>query len=540
MATISRRHFLGATAALAGSGLLAACAPGAQPQPTQPGGSTQPGGTPRRGGTIIYGSPIDPLTLDAHAVGDNYTRRVAYAIYDPLVRESPDKTEILPALAEKWEQSSDGMSWVLSLRKGVKFHDGTPFNAQAAKFNLDRQIDPNHPNNKDGNWLFYRLFLTPIASVDILDEYTIRLNLKQRYAPLMNYLTTNPSYMISPKALQELGKGVADRPVGTGPFRFVSWQKGQQVTLERNPEYWGQTAYADQLIVRAIPDAQGRLLALQTGQINFTVDLPPDSIDLVRGDSRLRVMQRVSRQHWALQLNQKFAPFTDQRVRHAVSLALDRTALTRDVLRNTGVPARGPFSQAFGEWVAPDLPAMDNEPDRARQLLRQAGYDTLEVRFLIPSGGTGMQQPVPMAEFIQGKLAAVGIRVTLDVQEFAAYVQRWNSGDYQMSARGISSVTFDPDNYLNSLFNSINQPPQGLNSAFYKNERFDELANTVRRESDLAIRRQACHEAQRVLMNDMPWVFVDHEIALWYLSTQVNGFVMRDNVEVDWNLLWLA
>jgi peptide/nickel transport system substrate-binding protein len=537
MEDISRRSFLVASAAVAGSGLLAACGGAPQAQPT--GGTGQPTG-PRRGGVIVYGSPIDPLTLDAHAVADNYTRRIAYAIYDPLVRESPDKTELLPALAERWEQASDGMSWTLSLRRGVTFHDGTPFNAEAAKFNLDRQIDPNHPNNRDGNWLFYRLFLTPIASVDIVDEYTIRLNLRQRYAPLMNYLTTNPSYMISPKALREAGRGVADRPVGTGPFRFVSWQKGQQVTLERNPEYWGQTAYADQLIVRVVPDAQSRLLALQTGQVNFTVDLPPDAVDIVRGDSRLRVQQRVSRQHWAIQLNQRFQPFTDPRVRQAVSLALDRTALTRDVLRGTGQPARGPFSPAFGEWVAPDLPANDNEPDRARQLLRQAGHDTLDVRFLIPSGGTGMQQPVPMAEFIQGKLAAVGIRVTLEVQEFAAYVQRWNAGDYQMSARGISSVTFDPDNYLNSLFNSMNFPPQGLNTAFYRNDRFDELANTVRRESTPTVRRNACHEAQRILMNDMPWVFVDHEIALWYHAAEVNGFVMRDNVEVDWNLIYLA
>ena len=220
MVSLSRRGVLGATAARTGSGVLAACLPPGQTSPPAVSGAPHVGGA-RRGGAIISGSPIDPLTLDAHAVADNYSRRIAYANYDPLVRESPDKTEVLPALAEKWEQASDGMSWTLSLRRGVKFHERVPFNAAAAECNLDRQIDPNHPNNKDGNWPVRRLFLSPVASVDIVDKYTIRLNRKRRYASLMNYLTTIPSSRISPKAHTELGKDVAERPLSTGPFRHA-------------------------------------------------------------------------------------------------------------------------------------------------------------------------------------------------------------------------------------------------------------------------------------------------------------------------------
>jgi hypothetical protein len=127
----------------------------------------------------------------------------------------------LPALAEKREPASDRRSGALSLRRGVKFHERVPFNAAAAECNLDRQIDPNHPNNKDGNWPVRRLFLSPVASVDIVDKYTIRLNRKRRYASLMNYLTTIPSSRISPKAHTELGKDVAERPLSTGPFRHA-------------------------------------------------------------------------------------------------------------------------------------------------------------------------------------------------------------------------------------------------------------------------------------------------------------------------------
>lgn len=511
------------------------------PEPTKAAPASTVASGPTQGGTLVVGLVADPVTLDPHSVTENNTRRSVYAMFDPLVRESADKIEVEPALAERWEASSDGLVYTFYLRKGVKFHDGEPFNAEAVKFNIERQIDPNNPYFKDGNYLFMRLFLSPLQSAEVVDEYTVRLKLKAPYAPFLDHLGTCASYMISPKSVKELGKGVAEKPVGTGPFRFVSWEKGQRLVLERNPDYWGEKAKLDKLIFVPIKEAQGRLTALQTGEVDFTIDLAPDAIGIVRSSPNLMVAEKPSRQFWSLTLSNKFEPFTKTKVRQAISYAINREALTKDVLKGTGVPAKGPFSDVFGDFVAKDVRVYNYDPEKAKQLLAEAGYPNgFEVTFLTSVSGSGQQQPVPMAEYIQSNLAAVGIKVKLETVEWATFIAKWNVGDYQMSSRGVTGNSYDPDNYLNTFFNSINFPPQGLNNAFWKNEEYDSVAMASRLAIDPKDRLQKVYAAQKILLEEVPWTYIDHEIDLYYMNKKVNGFQIRGNFLVDWNKVWLG
>jgi peptide/nickel transport system substrate-binding protein len=528
---------------------LAACAPAAPSAPkaaeggqaAKPAESGQAAKAPAKtGGSLVVGLVADPLTLDAHAVGDNNTRRAVYPVFDPLVREDPTTTKVIPALAESWEAAPDGMSYTFKLRQNVKFHDGEPFDAAAVKFNLDRQIDESHPNFKDGNWLFMRNFVGALKSVDVIDPSTVRLNLKQVDLAFLDGLSTNPTYMISPKSIKELGKDVGTKPVGTGPFKFVSWDKGNRMVLERNNDYWGEKAKVEQLIFVPIAEPEARLTALRTGQVQLTIDLPPDAVSVVQNDANLKVESKVSRSFWGLQPNYKFEPFSKVQVRQAVAYAINREQLTKDVLKGTGAPAKGVFSEVFGEYVNKQAEPYEYNPTKAKELLQAAGYGSgFQTTFLIPASGSGMQQPRAMAEYIQSNLAAVGITANLEVLEWGTYLGKWTKGDFGLSARGITPVLYDPSPFLNIFFTCKFVVPNGSNAQSSCTKEYDDVAESTYTILDPQERVKRIHQAQEMMQREVPWVFVDHELDMYFLSKRVDGMVMRGNYLIDFDKLSL-
>lgn len=521
--------------------VAAACAPPAPPakpstgqaQPAAPAGS-------KTGGTLVVGLVADPITLDAHAIGDNNTRRAAYPIFDPLVREDPVSTRVVPALAESWEAAPDGMSWTLKLRKDVKFHDGEPFDAAAVKFNLDRQIDESHPNFKDGNWLFMRNFMGALGSVEVVDQYTVKVNLKRKDVSFLDGMSTNPTYMVSPKSIKDLGKEIGSKPVGTGPFKFVSWEKGGKLVLQRNNDYWGEKSKLDQLIFVPIAEPEARLTALRTGQVQLTIDLPPDSVAVVSQAPDLKVEQKVSRSFWGLQLNHKHEQFSKPQVRQAVAYAINREQLTKDVLKGTGVPAKGVFSEVFGDYVNKQAESYAYNLNKAKELMAAAGVTGgFETTFLIPSSGSGMQQPKPMAEYIQSNLAAIGITAKLEVLEWATYLAKWNRGEFGMSARGITPVLYDPSPFLNIFFTCRFVTPNGSNAQSSCDPEYDKVAEATYEISDPQERLKKVHEAQAMMQKNVSWVFIDHEMDMYFLTKSVQGLQVRGNYLIDFDKLSL-
>jgi peptide/nickel transport system substrate-binding protein len=212
--------------------------------------------TPQDGGTIIVGLQAEPATLDPPQLSDYNTARAVYNMYDGLLKFKDESTEVEPGLAESWEISADGLEYTLHLRQGVKFHDGTPFNAESVKFNLERQFDVNHPYHNTGDFAYADFTWGSVKQVDVVDEYTVKITLKNVLAPFISHLAMHPSFMVSPDAIKKYGRDISTHPVGTGPFKFVSWTPGAEVVEEKNPDYWGTPAHVDQLIFRPIIEDQ--------------------------------------------------------------------------------------------------------------------------------------------------------------------------------------------------------------------------------------------------------------------------------------------
>src|SRR5437870_7239615 len=315
--------------------------------------STPSGPVPSGPVEVVAGLTTEPGTLDPHQRNPPVEGLLAFQIFDTLVKEAPD-AKLGPGLAESWQFAADGLSVTLKLRAGVKFHDGTPFDAAAVKFNYERQMDENNEYYKDGTWRLVGLFAGNFKlPVEVIDNITVKLNFKEKLAPdiMLNAMANTPHAMVSPTAVKATRKEFPNKPVGTGPFRFVSWEKGQRIVLEKNPDYWGPKPQIDRLILVPIRDADARLQALKTGTIDINTDIAADQVEALRSDSKFTTSSNTARHIWHVLLNQKTVPqLVDKRVRLALNYAVNKEAIVKDILRGTGTVAKGPMSPAFGDY----------------------------------------------------------------------------------------------------------------------------------------------------------------------------------------------
>jgi peptide/nickel transport system substrate-binding protein len=241
-------------------------------------------------------------------VSDYNTIRAVYNMYDGLLRFKDESTEVEPGLAESWEISSDGLEYTLHLRKGVKFHDGTDFNAEAVKFNLERQFDTTHPYHNTGDFAYAGFTWGNVKTVTAVDDFTVKITLSSPLAPFISHLAMHPSFMVSPTAIKQYGRDISIHPVGTGPYKFASWTPGAEVVEEKNPDYWGTPAHIDKLIFRPIIEDQARLTELQAGGINFMVNIPPDDLGRLKSDPNLTVVEQTGMHTWWVFLNNMKEP----------------------------------------------------------------------------------------------------------------------------------------------------------------------------------------------------------------------------------------
>lgn len=489
--------------------VVGACAPTQTAQPGSP--------APAAPVDLVVGIPSDPTTLDVHQRFLPIDRVVNSAIYDGLMVEGP-KGEVRPGLAESWDFASDGSSVTLHLRKNVKFHDGAPFNADAVKFNYERQLDPTNEFNKLGNWRLAPGFAGNIAvPIQVVDDSTVRINFKAKLSPDLNlgYMTESPHEMVSPSAVRANRDKYPDKPIGTGPYRFVSWDKGQRLVLERNPDYWGQKPQFDRLIFVPITDADARSAALRAGTVDVNADISGDQLDAVKSDSRFQLYDKEARHLWHVLLNEKTVPqLKDKRVRQALNYAVNKDAIVNDVLKGQGVVANCFMSSAYGEWQNTGLTGYPFDQAKAKQLLADAGFPngqglpTLTMRMNTGATLAGKQQA--MAEVIQANLAAVGVKITLEPLEAAAWAQRVPTGDFQLSVFSLSISTPDPDNAV-SGYHSSREPPSFANFGYYENPDYETLYPQSRTLTDHAQRVAAVKRLQQIACQDDPAaIFVEH------------------------------
>jgi peptide/nickel transport system substrate-binding protein len=345
-------------------------------------------------------------------------------------------------------------------------------------------------------------------------------------------LTAGAASIVSPTAVMKWGPDYPTHPVGTGPFRFASWDRGQRVVLEKNPPYWKYPVKVERVIYRPIVEDQARLTELLTGTLDVIVGVPADFVSQLEQNAKITLLKQVGAHVWYLGMNNQKKPFDDKRVRQALNYAVNKDAIVRDVLKGTGASSRGPVLP--GTWGAdPALKAYPYDPERAKKLLAEAGYPNgFSTTLWVPESGSGMQAPVAMSTVMQSNLKAVGVNVSLQIMEWGAYLAKLRTKEQELFALSWMAGTEDPDMVMYPLLHSSQWTPVGPNRALYKNPRFDALLQQARLTTDQAKRAQLYKEAQRILVDDAPWVFVDHEIQIAALSKRVQGFKLHPSFDL--------
>jgi|GEM_PF-164308 len=482
------------------------------------------------GGTLICGWEAEPGAFDNDIDRGAVTRTLLHNIYDRLVDRDmtvPTSQPLVGNLATAWQVSPDARTYTFKLRRGVKFHDGTPFDAEAVKFNIDRDSDPSHKFYTKAGAGSLKLGYGNLASVDVLDQYTIRIVHKEPFADFLEVLAFGTYSIASPTAIQKYGNDdYPNHPVGTGPFKYVGREKGVKVTFERNPDYWAGAPALDGFIVRPLPEAVTRVTALQTGEVDWINAVNPDSMDAVKSNTNLTLALAQLPNTWGYIPNHKYPPTTKPALRQALNWAIDRETLARDVMKGLAIPARGTHAPGTPGYD-PTIKGYGYNPAKAKRLLSTAGFPSgLPLEVWIPAGGAGSPFGIQMNEFIQQNFKDIGVAATFQQQEFQTFQNNMANG-IQKDVNAIQ-VGFSVDEFVNlqRMFRTDLQPPNGnTNPGWYGSPQVDALLHRALGTTNDVQRRQLYFQVEQKAVDDAAWIFVVHQKAARAWNKKVRGYV---------------
>ncbi|HXX36813.1 MAG TPA: glutathione ABC transporter substrate-binding protein [bacterium] len=453
--------------------------------------------------TMTIGLWADVISLDPYDSNDNLSPSIARLVYDGLLGFTPEEMKLRAELATSWEVSKDARVFTFHLRQGVRFHDGTPFNAAAVKVNLDRARDP-------GNKLKRASLYEPISSVDVVNDSTVRLTLHSPFGAMLYALAHMATRMISPTALAKGADYVARNAVGTGPFKFVSWAPGQQVMLERNPDFWqtGQSR-VDRLVIKPVPEDAVRVPMLLSGEAQFVYPIPGVQVDTVSKAPGVTIQKRWSIYQYYVAMNCQHEPFRDVRVRQAMNYAVDKDALVKIVLRDFGRPLEAPMAPGVAGYSPVQAGGWPYDVAKAKALLTEAGFPR---GFETTLWSTNQTENMRVGEMLQQMLAKVGVTVHLAPMEAgtltAVRFKPISENQSQMNLVGWSSSTGDADWALRPLYGGASWVPTLFNLSFYKNPQVDTLLGDALATADQSKRNADYAAINRQIWNDAPSVFL--------------------------------
>jgi len=459
--------------------------------------------------TLVIGQIAEPKSLDPHVATALNDFRIAANLYEGLVRFRSGTLEIEPALAESWTISDDGKTYTFQLREGVRFQDGTSFDAEAVRFNFERLLDEDHPFAHTGPFPL-AFFFSRIQEIETPDPRTVRFQLDEPFAPLLSNLASPTGFLVSPAAVRKWDDTFGRHPVGTGPYQFGEWQSNRFVRLEANPDYWDGEARTPTLYFRPITDENARLTELLAGGVDIVAEAPPDVVTYFREHAEFHVVESAGPHLWFLILNTRHGPFADVRMRRAANLAIDRAALTRDLLQGTATQAVSAIPRAFDWAVDPELQPYPHDPEEARRLIREAGFEGAAITLYATESGSGMLAPREMAAAIQADLAGVGLEVKIETFEWNTFLDRVNAGlGEEADMAEMAWMVNDPDTLPFLALRQEAWPEAGgFNSGYYANAQVDEWLQTARSMVDPAARGDLYRKVEAATYRDAPWVFV--------------------------------
>jgi len=411
---------------------------------------------------------------------------------------------LVPVLATDWSTSEDGLTMDLTLRQGVVFHDGTPFNADAVVWNIQRLLDPEVNVPRRGPY-------APITSAEAIDEYHVRLHLSQPAPYMAGALTQTTGAIISPASVDLEGNSYTNitRPVGTGPYVFESRALGERIVVRRFDDYWGEKPYYEQVVFQVVPEATTRESLLLAGQVDMIILPPASDIPALDANPSVEVVFGPSNRTIFIVINTTKPYLNDKRVRQALNHAVDKEAIVQGILFGAADVMDAPMaSSLFG--YAP-IGAYEYDPEKARQLLAEAGLQPgeLVLDFMSPTGR--YVQDFPAAQAIANYLADVGVVANLRTMDWPTYVgtmtQPVETNETNLHLLGWAPAYMDASQQMLQFMQS-QHPPAGLATSFYTNPEVEELIARANSTVDDAQRAALYQEASRLIWDDAPWIFL--------------------------------
>ncbi|MGX3020787.1 ABC transporter substrate-binding protein [Ursidibacter sp. B-7004-1] len=492
--------------------------------------------------TFVYCSEASPSYLSPVLGTDGATLDASgQPIFDRLTAFENGTTNVIPSLAEKWEISEDGKSYVFYLRKGVKFQSNkefTPsrdFNADDVVFSFNRQLDPTNTYHKvsGGNYEYFigMDMQNIISKVEKVDDYTVKISLNVPNSPFLANLAMDFASIYSAEYADKLLKAgtpekIDSNPIGTGPFEFVSYQKDSTVRYKAFENYWGGKAKIDRLVFSITPDASVRYAKLAKGECHAMPYPNPADIEKLKSDSAITLLTKPGLNIGYLNFNVQKAPFDNVKVRQALNYAVNKKAIVEAVYQNAGQVAKNPIPPTMWSYNE-DVKDYEYDPEKAKALLKEAGF---EKGFETDLWAMPVSRPYNpnarrMAELVQADWEKVGVKTNIVSYEWGEYLKRLRAGDHQTGMMGWTGDNGDPDNFLNTLL-SCAAVESGSNYANFCYKPFNDLVTQAAQETDLAKRTELYKQAQVIFKEQAPWITVAHSTTYFPVRKDVKGYVV--------------
>jgi peptide/nickel transport system substrate-binding protein len=486
-----------------------------------------PASAQKQGGSITVGQELDIPGFDPLKVGvfDTSAETAAAAIFDTLT-QLDDKGEPQPKLALSWTHADDFKTWTFKLRPGVKFQDGTPFNAQAAKENFDRQKDP-------ANKCRCAFYISAIHDVQAPDELTLVYNLNDPSANLPATLTIQSSNNViqSPTAWKAKGDDYSRNPVGTGPYILKSWTAGDRMVLEKNPDYWNKGhPYLDRIVLKPLPDAQSRFASLQSGEADIIWDdeADPDNIQKAQKDPKLTVHTYEGSGAAVYAFNTKTPPFDDVRVRQAIVMAIDRKKMSQALTNGLSRPASNPYGD--GSWVkCKDDGALPTDPEKAKALLKDYGKP-VDFKMLVTASPRGRA----VGQILQQFWKNIGANMEIEQVDQATIVPRAFMRQFQLTPWRIVDLA-DPDPQMYANFHTGS--PVALSN--YSDPELDRLLEHARTTADVGKRTDDYCAISRLLNQQAPWFWTFQNTYYAISTAKLKGLPKIYSGVIDVSQTWV-
>jgi peptide/nickel transport system substrate-binding protein len=477
--------------------------------------------------TFLWGGDTDKLDPPAMTAQEGFIATTA--IYEGLVKYKLDSTDVEPALAEKWDISSDGMVYTFHLRQGVKFHDGSPLTAEAVAFSFDRGINKDNPLFKEaqdaGGFPYIDSYIgNAVAKVEAAGPLDVKFTLKKKFSPLLSNLAIPPAYIMSMEALKKFGSKINENPVGTGPFKFTEWKKDDHITFDAFPDYWGSKPKLGRIVFQPVPEASVRVLKIKNGEADLAWPFDPkDAAGLKSGDTD--VVEEPGLNINLAEFNLKKPDFQNKAFRQALNYAVNKQELCDKLYSGAAVPGVGslpPTSWAFNK----SLKGYPYDPEKAKALLKESGYDGHSIlinAYPVPRGYN--PQGPKLAEAVQQYFESVGVKSEIQTTEWTQYRKDRRAGMHNLSFGGWQADTGDPENFLGIFYHSSNLG--ATNTSFYNNPEVDKLLNQANEETDVAKRTALFNQAENIVVDDAPTLFISHAKHQVAMRKRVKDFKLQ-------------